>query len=56
MTHCCNSLQQKYSRIAIADRFSNREKPMNDMLGSWMQHGLSQHAAETEASIAMSVH
>ncbi|KAH7090468.1 putative benzoate 4-monooxygenase cytochrome P450 [Paraphoma chrysanthemicola] len=43
----------KYSRITIEERFKSGGKEVNDMLGSWIQHGLSQHEVETEASIAI---
>lgn len=43
----------KYSRIATDKRFESDAKPVNDMLGSWIKHGLGQYDAETEASIAM---
>ena len=43
----------KISRIVTEDRFKPDAKPINDMLGSWMKHGLSQSACDTEIAIAL---
>ncbi|KAL9078129.1 MAG: hypothetical protein Q9157_002956 [Trypethelium eluteriae] len=43
----------KVSRIVTEKRYAPDAKPVNDMLGSWMKRGLTQHEAETETSIAL---
>ncbi|KAF1996569.1 cytochrome P450 [Amniculicola lignicola CBS 123094] len=43
----------KYSRLIVEDRFQKEKPQVNDMMGSWMKHGLTQHEIETEASIAI---
>ena len=46
----------RFAKKLVAKRFGKDKEEKQDMLGSFVKHGLTQREAETEATFQMSAH